>query len=66
MEPEGSLPHPQEPATCPYPEQSHHIIMPNWNFSASGQKSKFMAKSHKIMSSNLQYKNSWKVQAVIF
>jgi hypothetical protein len=21
MEPEGSLPHSQEPATCPYPEQ---------------------------------------------
>jgi hypothetical protein len=23
MEPGGSLPHPQEPATCPFPEQGH-------------------------------------------
>jgi len=28
MEPEGSLPHSQEPATCPYPEtdQSSHAL----------------------------------------
>jgi hypothetical protein len=28
MEPEGSLPHSQEPATCPYPEtyQSNHAL----------------------------------------
>jgi hypothetical protein len=26
MEPEGSLPHSQEPATCPYPEPISKII----------------------------------------
>ena len=33
MEPEGSLPHSEEPATCPYPEpvrssQYSHILIP--------------------------------------
>jgi hypothetical protein len=26
MEPKGSLPHSQEPATCPYPELYTHIL----------------------------------------
>jgi hypothetical protein len=32
MEPEGSLPHSQEPATCPYPEpaQSSYIFFRSW------------------------------------
>jgi len=28
MEPEGSLPHSQEPATCPYPEPAQFILFP--------------------------------------
>ena len=28
MEPEGSLPHLQEPATCPYPESDHPAHTP--------------------------------------
>ena len=33
MEPEGSLPHPQVPSTCPYPESARsspypHILLP--------------------------------------
>jgi hypothetical protein len=36
MEPEGSLPHSQEPATCPYPEPAQssscpHIPLPEYN-----------------------------------
>jgi hypothetical protein len=31
MEPEGSLPHSQEPATCPYPEP-YHIYMHVWSY----------------------------------
>jgi hypothetical protein len=36
MEPEGSLPHSQEPATCPYPEPDqsstlHPILNINFN-----------------------------------
>jgi hypothetical protein len=27
MEPEGSLPHSQEPATCPYPEHFYPILI---------------------------------------
>jgi hypothetical protein len=26
MEPEGSLPHSQEPATCPYPNQKNAVF----------------------------------------
>jgi len=29
MEPEGSLPHSQVPATCPYPEQTRVILCPH-------------------------------------
>jgi len=29
MEPEGSLPHPQVPATCPYPEPAPSILYPH-------------------------------------
>ena len=36
MEPEGSLPHSQDPATCPYPELDRsspypHIPLPEWH-----------------------------------
>jgi hypothetical protein len=30
MEPEGSLPHPQEPATCSYPEHFTKATIINW------------------------------------
>jgi hypothetical protein len=29
MEPESSLPHSQEPATCPYPEPAQHSLCPH-------------------------------------
>ena len=31
MEPEGSLPHSQEPATCPCPEPDQSILRPPTN-----------------------------------
>jgi hypothetical protein len=35
MEPEGSLPHSQEPATCPYPEPLSIIIIISSSSSSS-------------------------------
>jgi hypothetical protein len=32
MEPEGSLPHSQQPATCPYPEPYHSSPCPPSHF----------------------------------
>jgi len=32
MEPEGSLPHSQVTATCPYPEPADQVITPNSYF----------------------------------
>jgi hypothetical protein len=36
MEPEGSLPHSQQPATCPYPERGTHNQMRTQNISLGG------------------------------
>jgi hypothetical protein len=35
MEPEGSWPYTQEPATCPYPEPDHSSLRPPWISSVS-------------------------------
>jgi hypothetical protein len=36
MEPEGSLPHSQVPATCPYPEPARSILLNLWTHHAVG------------------------------
>jgi hypothetical protein len=47
MEPEGSSPYTQEPATCPYPEPDQPSLRPHTN-DHTGKQNKFHFLSHEL------------------